>query len=193
MRFTLFAVAAVAAASSFANASLVSVDLHAPGDGLLTLDTTTGFRWLDLDQTTFRTYNEMTAELLPGGEFYGYRRATMHEVDELYTNAGITQRGSFFGQVAEVQGLLDLIGTLYSGFRIGSSAFTADPVGDWFAITSLFLAPNEGYDAYALAIDNGSGSPNFSSDLGHWLILVPSPGAASLFGLGAMVALRRRR
>ena len=48
--------------------SLVVQDLHALGDGLLTLDTDTGLRWLDLTETTNRSFDDMVTQFGPGGE-----------------------------------------------------------------------------------------------------------------------------
>lgn len=53
------------------------------GPDTITLDTVTGFRWLDLTVTEPFTYNEVVAELEPGGIFEGYRLGLDVEVEEI--------------------------------------------------------------------------------------------------------------
>lgn len=62
-------VAATLALSQPAQASLLSVDLFATGDGLLTLDTSTQFEWLDLTATEGLSYDEVVAGADGWGEF----------------------------------------------------------------------------------------------------------------------------
>ncbi len=69
---------------------LVQRDLNRRGDGLLTLDTSTGLEWLDITETDLNlSYNRMVGELDKGGMFEGFRYATEDEVLTLLTNAGI--------------------------------------------------------------------------------------------------------
>lgn len=190
-------VATCAGFSSIASAQLQSVDWLSPGDGLLTRDTVSGYLWLDLTQTTNISYNDMDAALTnPASNFFGFRRGTSAEVDALFTSAGILTRGTN-ATPAGIENLLAFNGTLDNTFRRGSDAFTSDLAGfgDWRAITSHFIAnPIEPFGSYALAISNGGGSPNYADwAIGHWLVIVPSPSASAVFGLGALAAARRRR
>jgi hypothetical protein len=66
--------------SASANAAIISADWQASGDGLITQYTTNGLEWLDLTVTASRIYNDVYAELAPGGEFYGWRYATTQEL-----------------------------------------------------------------------------------------------------------------
>lgn len=194
MRSYHIAALALIVAAPLAHANLASVDLASPGDALLTLDSSTGFRWLDLTETRNFSCDAMDAELLPGGQFYGFRRASAAEVDVLFTSAGMATRGWDVSLEAGVNNLLYLAGELENGFRVGSQAFTSDVVGLGHGMTSHFLAPNEGPTAYALAINAGSGVNWYASnEIGHWLIQVPTPGATAMFAAAGLLAARRRR
>lgn len=56
----------------------------------ITVDHQTDKKWLDLNLTTNRSYDEIVAEMLPGGDFEGFRHATTDEVLELFSNAGFS-------------------------------------------------------------------------------------------------------
>lgn len=60
------------------------------GDQLVTLDTNTSLRWLNLTTTANRSYQEVLADF--GGFIgtYGFRYATIAEVTDLLTHFGIT-------------------------------------------------------------------------------------------------------
>ena len=81
---TLLVAAFAAFSSSAAAAPVALVDL-----GEITLDPNTGLRWLDVTSSVNRSYEDVTLNLVPGGDFYGYRYATAPEVAQLFTNAGI--------------------------------------------------------------------------------------------------------
>lgn len=77
-----------------AHATLVSIDDSAFGTGALTQDSATGFQWLDLTLTGARSYNDMVGndgsnEFVAGGDFAGFRYATLTEVEQLWIAAGI--------------------------------------------------------------------------------------------------------
>ncbi|MEG3764920.1 hypothetical protein [Alteromonas sp. 14N.309.X.WAT.G.H12] len=76
------ALAAMVVAGS-ANAELVETDWLTDGDGLATLDTTTGLEWLDLTVTDSLSINEVSLELGEGGDYEGWRLPTAEEVEAL--------------------------------------------------------------------------------------------------------------
>ncbi len=55
-----------------------------------TIDTTTGFVWLNLTQTENMSFLQVSAQLAPGGHFAAYRYATVDEVETLWADAGLT-------------------------------------------------------------------------------------------------------
>lgn len=67
------------------SANAVIVDL-----GNITRDTATGLDWLDVTKTRGRSYNQVTAQMVIGGAYEGYRYATMAELDQLIINFGYT-------------------------------------------------------------------------------------------------------
>src|SRR5437879_3733748 len=72
-----------------ANADILSYGANA------TIDTTTGFVWLDLTQTQNMSFIEVSAQLAQGGQFSGYRYATVPEVETFWADAGLTGPSQF--------------------------------------------------------------------------------------------------
>jgi hypothetical protein len=70
---------------------LARADWLAPGDGLLTVDSTTGLEWLDLTVTKSMTVAEVTAQLAPGGQFEGFSYASSDQVGEMFFDAGLQE------------------------------------------------------------------------------------------------------
>ena len=68
-------------------AELVSQDYLAPGDGLLTLDSQTGLRWLDVSATQGLSANQILAGA--GGWNSHFRYATYAELSTLFEHAGL--------------------------------------------------------------------------------------------------------
>ena len=80
--FRTLLVAGMFAASilgSEANSAIVEADWQAVNDGLLTEDTSTGLKWLDLTETANMSFNDVSALLGAGGTFDGFRYATSAE------------------------------------------------------------------------------------------------------------------
>jgi hypothetical protein len=57
--------------------------------GALTRDTITGLDWLDLSATQNRSFIDVSSQFAPGGEFFGYRYATVAEVRTFWVDAGL--------------------------------------------------------------------------------------------------------
>lgn len=56
--------------------------------GNITRDTESGLDWLDLTETVGLSYNEVTAQMGPGGAYEGWRYATTQELDQLIGHWG---------------------------------------------------------------------------------------------------------
>ncbi len=87
------AAAAFLLCAATADAGLVSLDWKAQGDGLLTLDTVSGLRWLDFSET-----RAVSVGLLDSGSPWlsgGFRYATPTEVEGLFSSAGLSNSGSY--------------------------------------------------------------------------------------------------
>ena len=120
--------------SAARGSTLVSVDLNSPDDGLLTLDTATGLKWLDLTQTDLElSYNQMLVQLGPGGTFEGFRHATEAEVVTISTNADIDAAAFEIVNLAPVTNFQALVGITDIG--IGN-------LNDSFGLTPSVLGPS---------------------------------------------------
>ena len=58
------------------------------GPNTITRDTVTGLDWLDLTVTRGLSYEQVTAQMGPGGTYEGWRYATVAELDQLIANFG---------------------------------------------------------------------------------------------------------
>lgn len=111
------------------HAALVSGDHPLFGEDSVTFDTSTGLTWLDIPFSADRSYNDISSEFGPGGDFEGFRYATSGEVISLWLNAGIPViPGNDPSNVVPISGLIDLIGATFdNGSFREVAASTADP------------------------------------------------------------------
>src|SRR5215469_5538441 len=65
------------------------------GPNSVTVDTSTGLSWLNLTESVNLSYDQVIADLQPGGIFNGYRYATSREVLGLFSSAGIPGQGFY--------------------------------------------------------------------------------------------------
>ena len=91
--------------------------------GNVTQDSDSGLFWLDATETAGMSYNEVLAELGPGGTFQGYRYATLAELEGFLIAAGGT--APFLGFGVEIRLPLD---SWVTGLRAlwGSTAVQSD-------------------------------------------------------------------
>jgi hypothetical protein len=91
MRYAHILVSVVSAGilSAPAGATLITVDLVSPGDGLITLDTETGLEWLDLTESVNRSFDDVSGQFGPGEDFEGWRHATGSEVCRLVSTYAV--------------------------------------------------------------------------------------------------------
>ena len=108
-------------ACTSASAVVVVRDLRSPGDSLITFDTATKLEWLDLTETRGRSYNDIAARLGPGGEFAGWRYATLAETQGMF-NANFDPGAIVPVSPAESAAAVPIIETFFSFFGV------ADPV-----------------------------------------------------------------
>ena len=62
----------------------------------LTIDTITGFEWLDTTLSSNMSYNQIAAEFGSGGLFEGFQFATRADIATFWLNAGISPVPNFF-------------------------------------------------------------------------------------------------
>ncbi|MEW8000470.1 MAG: PEP-CTERM sorting domain-containing protein [Candidatus Thiodiazotropha endolucinida] len=189
--------------SSVAKGSLVEVDYLTSGDKLLTKDLNTGLYWLDLNQTTNISYQDMLFSLEPGGLFDGFRYASVADVNQLQESAGLFSGLFFTANPYYRQRIEDLIskvgitrensGSLYSNgitkdpFTPTTNTNTNDRILRGFSLTL-------GSSAYQGVVADGIASES----IGSWLVrdtitTVPVPGSILLFLSGLSLLMIRKK
>lgn len=104
------------------SAALVEADWLVAGDSKLTVDTNSGFEWLDLTESTGLSMNEVLSGV--GGFLdMGFRYATTSEISELFAAAGIsdTTGDSVPENVEPVIDLLLLMGITFEYVSSGGN------------------------------------------------------------------------
>jgi hypothetical protein len=228
---TFLLVLALSLNLNLVKAELVSIDWLDAGDGLITYDTNAGLYWLDVSYSplvsdeggsTEHTYDSIkicTED--PSDILFGFRHATIYEVEELFINAGllITNDG-FYHTGSEAtpiatSNLIELIGVTYESSNTDGSirrqyfrGYTSTLCGDFSDPGCPANTDNElvisavGIDylnrTYAeLAYDHAP-SDHYFFNTGHFLIsknnpaIVPIPAPLWLFLSGLAVLVLNR-
>ena len=178
-----------------AQADLLTVDWQTAGDGLLTLDTSTGLYWLDWTVATNLSRDTMEVELQAGGSFggMGFRYASVAELHALCGAAGAPDvDGRTAANVPAVTGMLSQMGAnnFYNFLGAGNSSAAHVGASGIFGILTIETFDNP---VTAKAGQLG-GTVTHVPGLGHALVTtVPTPGAAAVLGLAGLGAMRRRR
>jgi PEP-CTERM motif len=180
----LIALCIVASACSAANGELRSDDMNAAGDGLITVDTETGLRWLDLTETIGLSVNQFEADPPPG-----FVVANNQQVRMLFANAGLSVPlgGRFFFNAPEPTARFQsLVG------------LTRPPVFDPYRYSAGFARETNsptvvGYFNAAYQVESGwlsyfaTFSPDYvSPEAGIWAIQVPEPSTYTLVAVGLL-------
>ena len=195
-----------------ASSALISADLLAVDDGLLTQDTDSRLEWLDLTETLGQSYN---AVALGFGDFttiHGFGIANVTQVFELFTNRGISSLDGGFREVDFIPAL-DLIDKLgcttqcSTGSDLSRGYADLDP-NNALSIVAPFVQIGKNRPDLGLRFGRGFdqgvsfGKMDPMSDRGVWLYrgttaVVPLPAALPLFGTGlgilGFLGWRRRR
>jgi hypothetical protein len=198
---------AIGAVPNDARASLISVDT-AFGPETATLDTTTGFRWLDVTLSTPFSYDQLLPELAPGGVFAGYTLATADDVLALWAHAGIDEGslGVFtsenFRPIVQLMSLVGITG-LNTGnldnvnfFDFTAGHIKSGPGGGGF-VDVMTISADPDPTMTGRPDIGGVPSNNPNNEHGAWLFLrpVPEPGDTHLLlaGLVLLMLVRSRR
>jgi len=215
MKKTLVSAVLLSALSTNVYAALVEQDMFVSGDNLLTLDTDTGLSWMDLSLTFFNddgtglTYDAISQRLIdPEDYLYGFRYASIYEVEQLYTNAGLEIRDYYdnTGNDDEAMNLINLMSftqnnsTSYHAFGITGTQCIEYGV-ECNSDTDLILS-GFGINGSSMTFANPEfstvPSDHASNIYGHYLVevqAVPVPAAIWLFGSGllALVGISRQK
>jgi hypothetical protein len=191
-------IGAAAALAAPAAATLISVDDPRFGPGSVTLDTVTGFRWLDLTASSGRSWLDVEAELGSGGDYAGARHATIAEVFDLLENGGlplgevdVTNDPELLEKILSVQELLGITSPVQRA-SYGQTA-EVDPNFDdnlivlgieWLRYSFPDGHEEDRYEiGYILRFFNGLPPAYEEPEVGHFLIL-PEPGTFVLLAWG---------
>ena len=195
--------------SSTSGAALIKQDLSNTGDGLLTLDSTTGLSWLNVSATVNHSYNDVISGYGGFVNTMGFRYATIAEVGQLFSEAGVLQTGNWvwgywnFGNQGYVanSNLGALLGVTYpfDGLTAGSYGITGTTSVPGTHEYGLFLYNN--HADYLALQDGGAVDDTYNvSYVGSFLVKdtnaapVPEPSTELLVGVGmAGIAYFRKR
>lgn len=159
--FSLLGLALVALtlAASPAKAVLVSQSDGVFGTDSVTLDTGTGLKWLDVNLSVNRSFNDVSGQFGAGGDFQGWRYATGAEVRNLIVSNTVPLAGSSDPASLDLSSASDFVNTL--GPTLADS--TLIPPGPFhsnvFAVLGLFAGnlPGE-YGVGSVGLDGISDS-----------------------------------
>jgi len=166
------------------------------GPNSVTVDTSTGLGWLNLTETAGLSYQQVLSEMQVGGMFSGFRFATVPEVLDLYTSAGIGGTGYYPFSTPSIQSLFSLIGTTgtfngYPGLLALSGTLSA--TGGYCA-PAIYVAGQ--YTGQEYWVNDGGfetggtayGATTSYPQLSSWLVKsVPEPSDTILLILAAPV------
>jgi hypothetical protein len=177
-----------------AKANLIQASDPGFGANSLTVDTTSGLGWLDLTATAGLSYQQVLADTQPGGIYSGFRFATVQEVLNLYSDAGIAGTGYYSLATPSIESLISLLGApeLINGLPgfIALSASGSSSVKNAPAIYAIGVNGTEVYWVNGGGAGYGGGTAYGTAasypELSSWLVSnVPESSGASVYVLAA--------
>jgi len=155
------------------------------------VDTDSGLQWLDLTASDNRSVNDVTANLGVGGDYEGFRYATVDEVLELFVNANIPDvSGTSAANVGPAQALMDFIGSTNFEAGVGDGREALGALEDG-TVVALQGFDSNGEIVMTAGVVGSQGLAFSTPQVGHWLV-VPEPASLAVLMLGAMVWVGRR-
>ena len=185
------------------HAELVSEDLLASGDGLVTRDTATGYRWLDLTATVGMSLEDVLASNLVTE--MGFRLGTMAEVQGMWRQAGLVDNGyATAANLPAARLLLGLMGATGAANQLGTGDgttydFVNGAIAGFDPIDPVFVGAGFvgiSIDGSVGLIDPTYGRALFGDPTSAWYLVQPVPLPPSVWLLGAAMlaggAFRKR-
>lgn len=178
--------------------------------GVTTLDTATNLEWLDLTESTGRSFDDVSGQF-GGGDFAGWRHANAAEVSALFTSQGFAPGYDSSPTTVAMFQLIQLFGEtalLPSGNNVQAAAFGLydDSATGTLPFAGIAVLEQIYFNSGAPGFDRSHVvGDNMPTEIalpiyGHWLVRsaaiteIPAPGALAVFAIGliGMAAMRRR-
>jgi len=194
-RVTVIAIIAAVLFPIAARSSLIAHDDAVFGAHAITVDTSSGLEWLDLTTSLNLSFSDVTAQMVPGGSFYGFRYATNSEISALWLDAGVSNQTGVQDAVnaagiALLQGLIGITAPAANGDTSqaisGSGVFSSPtPPHTFYPHDIPWLNAPGAADINCCGWSDSDHSPT----VGSWLVRgeaptpVPEPATLALFGI----------
>jgi hypothetical protein len=175
-----------------ARATLIELDDPVYGAASITRDTDQSLDWLDVPISAGRSYDDVSIQFGPGGDFEGFRYALKSEVAALYNSVGIY---NISGPPPSTESYAPAV---YLQGLVGETSpmTTSGVVADLYVDGQHFGSELRRDDAEQTAIAEDF-EVRFADDApapGHWLVRpVPEPSTAVLVAAGLLLMARLRR
>jgi len=139
-------------------------------NGTYTTDTVGGLDWLDLTESTGRSFDYVSTQFGVGGEFEGWRYATGEEFNILINNyTGSTHHINDYTQHYYGDGVLDGLVSLLGNTGSSSSPYSYGKIGDfhdfdgriWLSLIVLSNNSSASHSAYTYTNDGSSNTGNY--------------------------------
>ncbi len=194
--------AVVALVAPFAGAQITEEDDLVFGTGSITRDSAQQLDFLDVPLSIARSYDDVSSQFGVGGDFEGWRHATLDEVVTLVNNWG------FSPTVPDPVPGITVLSLNQDGSGVALGGLTSRlghtvSFGGTFSFTlgfteirdaGVFLPYVSMTASGVFSYSNPSGPASVDTAAGHYLVRdVPAPGALALFGTVALAGVRRRR
>ena len=163
-------------------------------NGLTTLDDATNLEWLDLTESTNRSFNDVSGEFGVGGDFAGFRHATTADITTLWTSQGFPPGFTQLPAPASFANFLTLFGATSGGAFPDIEGYFATTTGT--GLGRLLQADGDG--RFFALVDEGFDPTSFGTQTGNWLVrdavsAVPEPAPLGVLALGIFgLAISRR-
>jgi len=171
--------------------SMTSAQAILIDNGLTTLDTDQNLIWLDLTESTNRSYAHVAGQFGAGGDFEGRRHATTIEVTALFTNAGFPPSYFIPSVSTPLAQFIALFGPTLAPNLLQGYYDDDATSGDRFVAEALIFSGG----SFAGILTDATDLP--SPIIGNWLVqsaAIPEPGTFVILGLGlAGIGFARRK